>query len=136
MLKNYFAYFEGGRSLQRWVKRCFLLSRGHAPISPSNETPPKKSSHSPKRQSEYYSTLGQCDTIDSTIALYHSQNGLTLCLTALPEHAWRLLRRTLLNSTSSTWRGLPPHRANNQHRLACIGAYAEKITSSPSKMLS
>jgi hypothetical protein len=84
-------------------------------MSPINETPPKKSSHPPKRQREYlsyYSTLGQCDTIDPTIALHHNQNGLTLCLTALPEHAWRLLRRTLFNSASGALRGLPPHCTN------------------------
>ena len=43
-------YSEGGRCLWHWVKRCFLLSRGHAPISPSNET--SKEIQSPAKASE------------------------------------------------------------------------------------
>jgi hypothetical protein len=44
------------------------------------------------------STLGRCSTTEYTISLYYSQHGLTLCFSALLEHARRLLRRTFLNS--------------------------------------
>jgi hypothetical protein len=76
----YFSFFR----VAPWIKRRLRF--------------PLQEIQSPNRQTEYYSTLGLCNTTEYTVSLYYSQHGLTLCFPALFEHARRLLRRTFFNS--------------------------------------